>query len=51
MLLQRGKAEDADEAGCMLQGKFQHLVCDRGCAHTERYFYTSCKENCLIAYI
>lgn len=23
----------------------------RGCAHTEQDFYTSCKENCLIAYI
>lgn len=34
MLLQRGKAEDADEAGCTLQGKFQHSWCVTGlCSH------------------
>ena len=48
-----GTAKDTDQASCTLQGKFQHSVevSDRGSAPSERYFHTSCKENCLIAYI
>lgn len=44
MLLQRG-AEDAAARQARTRGSA------RGCAHTEWDFYTSCKENCLTAYI